>query len=76
MQKNKFLGRWSKPFKSSYRFENIPISISNSVDLNIDDKFISLNEIGDLAKILVELIVAVYLLKISIIDGFKNLFRS
>ncbi len=74
--RNKFLLWWSEPYKSAYRFESIPITISNSVNLNTDDKYISLNEIYDLVKIIVGLIVAVYLLKISIIDGFKNLFRS
>lgn len=29
--KNKFWGRWSEPFKSSYRFESIPITYSVSV---------------------------------------------
>lgn len=74
--KNKFLWRWSEPNKSAYRFESIPITISNGVDPNIDDKFISLNEIGELGKIFLGFIIVIYLLKITLIDGFKNLFRS
>lgn len=72
--RSKFLWRWSEPTKSAYRFESIPITISNSVDSNIDDKFISLNELGDLAKIFGGLAVAGYLLKMGK-DGLKDLFR-
>lgn len=73
--KCKFLWKWSEPSQRAYRFESIPITISNSTNPYVDDKFISLNEIGDLAKIFVGLAVAAYLLKIAIIDGLKNFFR-
>lgn len=74
--KNRFLHFWwSEPSRSTYRFENIPITSSNSVNPYIDDKFISLNEIRDLIKIFVGFIIVIYLFKITLIDGFKNLFR-
>lgn len=74
--RSKFMWKWSELSQSAYKFESIPITISNSVDSYIDDKFISLNEIGDLAKIFGGLAISIYILKITIIDGFKNLFRQ
>lgn len=73
--KNKFLWRWSEPSKSVYRFESISITISNSANPYMNDKFISLNEIGDLAKIIGGFIIGLCLIKITIVDGIKNLFR-
>lgn len=47
--KNKFLGRWSEPAKSVYRFESIPITYSGELDLLISDKLPSARELLDYA---------------------------
>lgn len=68
--KNKFLIWWSEPSKSTYKFENIPITYSGELDLLISNKLPSANELLEYA---ITIIIILAIIWNIIRNGLRNI---
>lgn len=69
--KNKFLWRWSEPYRSTYRFESMQNITVNHADYDLSDRLISLD--GLFTGIII-VAFSIICLK-AVFDALKNLFK-